>query len=413
MTVDLAAVDSYEAAAELDHDQLRVLFETGRPEQRVWAIWALALEHGPAELIARVGRQPDAGVRRTLAVILASHGEYDLLLGLARDDPSIAVRASAVQLATRLAAGDAIDRAVVDDATRAEPEIRIALLGAIDTGAPAWLIAIARDALASPAPEVQEEAFETLVRTGDDDDVKTASWWMVEQREPWLLIDRWLRAAAAIARVDPDLGARRRLEIGEAFARTSRRTRGHVLAQLRAPPWPMVQRLIGGDVQLLRVAFRRPDIAIPTRTLVRAIQRGEHRGFLVRLLRQLAIAMRGRVLVDDLRRSIEALQVEHSDDVDAVAELVDRGRRLVRDLEVVDGESVLDDVESQHPVEQLLGLEHALVRWLDRDEHGALLAELPALRDYARARLDDPRGLDGSEVTAFEQLIEAIDLLTM
>jgi hypothetical protein len=104
---------------------LRALLTEGRPEQRVWATWALALRHqGVPEMIQRTAVEPDPGVRRTLAVILASHSETDLLVALARHDPALLVRASAMQLVTRLAAGGLIDRAVVPEAAQLEPRSR-------------------------------------------------------------------------------------------------------------------------------------------------------------------------------------------------------------------------------------------------------------------------------------------------
>ncbi|MDQ3297941.1 MAG: hypothetical protein M3619_15235, partial [Myxococcota bacterium] len=69
-------ITSFEHALGLEHAVLQQTLEQGRPEQRVWAIWALALRAGEAAVGAatRVAREPDAGVRRTLAVMLAGRG---------------------------------------------------------------------------------------------------------------------------------------------------------------------------------------------------------------------------------------------------------------------------------------------------------------------------------------------------
>ncbi|MBA2541599.1 MAG: hypothetical protein H0V17_18290, partial [Deltaproteobacteria bacterium] len=74
-------VESFEDAAALDREQLQIVLDAGRPEQRVWAIWALALRSG-GQVGAMAGRSPDAGVRRTLAVVLAGHGETRALIDL-------------------------------------------------------------------------------------------------------------------------------------------------------------------------------------------------------------------------------------------------------------------------------------------------------------------------------------------
>jgi hypothetical protein len=80
--------ETFEQVRELAERDLRALLEHGRPEQRVWAIWALALRStdGVGDLGQR--NEPDAGVRRTLAVVLAGHGELELLIALARRDPA-------------------------------------------------------------------------------------------------------------------------------------------------------------------------------------------------------------------------------------------------------------------------------------------------------------------------------------
>src|SRR5215207_4972798 len=102
-------MESFEEVAELDTRALRELFAAGRAEQRMWAIWALALRTGGIIGVAGAAGDPDAGVRRTIAVMLAGHGEHDMLIALARQDRAPAVRESAMQLVTRLASQGVID----------------------------------------------------------------------------------------------------------------------------------------------------------------------------------------------------------------------------------------------------------------------------------------------------------------
>jgi hypothetical protein len=171
--------ETFEAVRALDDAALRELLAQGRPEQRVWAIWALALRAGEAAGAFARGQaqQPDPGVRRTLAVILASHGELDLLIELARRDPVPAVRASALQLGARLLAGGPVApeaggrgerrelrelRAMLEG--EREPELVIAILGAVGAGAPELLIDLAARALGAPSREVQLEAADGATR---------------------------------------------------------------------------------------------------------------------------------------------------------------------------------------------------------------------------------------------------------
>ncbi|MCW5805737.1 MAG: hypothetical protein KIT31_25425, partial [Deltaproteobacteria bacterium] len=75
-------MDCFEDVQRLASPAVRELLERGTPPQRVWAIWTLALRTEQHDVIARIGHEPDPGVRRTLAVVLAAHREYDLLLAL-------------------------------------------------------------------------------------------------------------------------------------------------------------------------------------------------------------------------------------------------------------------------------------------------------------------------------------------
>ncbi len=185
----------FEDVAHLESPQLRELLGSPDPEQRVWAIWGLALRIGRdselADLIAQVSREPVPGVRRMLVVVLAGHGELDLVVALGHHDPAVEVRAQAMQLVTRLAAASdahadasapSITTAVVIERFAREVSgVRAAMLDAIPHGAPAWLERLAHDALRAE-PEVQLEAFEAVLRLGTAASLQRAVLWIAKAR---------------------------------------------------------------------------------------------------------------------------------------------------------------------------------------------------------------------------------------
>ncbi|MGH2898591.1 MAG: hypothetical protein ACRDMZ_07945, partial [Solirubrobacteraceae bacterium] len=258
------AIESFEEATALPTAALRALLDSPRPEQRVWALWALALRaSGPVtELAQRTAIEPTPGVRRTLAVILASHGETDLLVALSRHDPVIAVRESAMQLVTRLAAGGIIDRGVVLDAARGEPAIQTAILAAINAAAPDFLVDLAGRLLTSATPAVQLEAVEALVRCDRPAARAHVIEWLrvAEEGQATEGCRRWARAAG-IESLVRELAP---IPILPVIA----------LRALHAPDWRIVELLARGDDQLLRVAALRPDIAPPVHVLGRMVLAG-------------------------------------------------------------------------------------------------------------------------------------------
>lgn len=241
-----ASIEAFEQAMKLDTGALRGLLASARPEQRVWAMWALALrQHGVPDLVPRTAVEPDPGVRRTLAVILASHGETDLLVALARHDPAIAVRASAMQLVTRLAAGGQIDCAVVREAAQREPEIQAAILAALDARAPEPLVAIAVHLVQHGAPELQVEAFEALVRIGTPVGLQRALAWLGSAGPPHAVeaCRRWARAETPEAVV-------------RMLASAPAELRAIALQGLRDASWSVVEPLADGDrAVLLRAGY--------------------------------------------------------------------------------------------------------------------------------------------------------------
>lgn len=236
-------IESFDDVRDLGEAELRELLEHGRPEERVWAIWALALRSVD---VGELGRreEPDAGVRRNLAVVLAGHGEYDLLVALARRDPAPEVRGAAMQLVTRLAIDGKLPAAfVVERATSDAPEVRIAVLGTLFAGAPPWLVEVGQKLLDDRDGDVRYEAFEALMRAAE---TGPALVWLEEAPEPEarLALMRW----SARGRV----GA-----CAEALSGSSRRLRRLLVESVRIASWHDLAPAIGDEPGLIRALTRR------------------------------------------------------------------------------------------------------------------------------------------------------------
>jgi hypothetical protein len=243
----MSALESFEDVRELGDAELRALLERGRPEQRVWAIWALALRSANVnELGERC--EPDAGVRRNLAVVLAGHGQLDLLVALAKRDPAPEVRAAAMQLVTRFAIDDKLPSSLIGERVSSDgSEVRIAVLGTVFDGAPQWLVDVAHKLLDDGDSDVRYEAFEALVRVGA---TEYALMWLEEvpEAEARLALMRW--------------SARGRVRAcAEALARASRRMRRLLIESVRTATWHDLAPAINGETPLIRALARRnPDV---------------------------------------------------------------------------------------------------------------------------------------------------------
>lgn len=267
--------ETFDQVKELAERDLRELLEHGRPEQRVWAIWTLALRSSDA--VADLGRreEPDAGVRRTLAVVLAGHGELDLLVALARRDPAAEVRAAAMQLIARLALDGSLPTAlVVERATADGPEVRIAILGVVFAGAPSWLTQLAIGMLEDQEPEVRYEAFDALLRAGDR---AHSLAWLEElpEGEARIVLMRWTaRAPGGNERAGERVRA-----CATILAHASRRLRRLMIESVRVATWYELAPVIGEDPSLLTAFSRRGHNAldeVPTSILMAAQLREPH-----------------------------------------------------------------------------------------------------------------------------------------
>ncbi len=95
---------SFAEVALLDEARLRVLLRGDSSTHRVWAAWALGMRDGRAmeeEARARIQKEPNPGVRRSLAVMLAR--DPDAMRALALDDPNEFVRVTAWRLISQVA----------------------------------------------------------------------------------------------------------------------------------------------------------------------------------------------------------------------------------------------------------------------------------------------------------------------
>lgn len=160
----------FEDTRDLSTDALHALLVEGDARERVLAIWALALRLPTAmTMVDQLRGEPDPGVRRALAVVLAGNGELDLLVALCRHDPSVHVRASAVQMVVRFAVADRVPWSIVSGRLTDAPEVRAAVLSQLDASAPVEVRAAAVACLRDDDEMVRREAFETcakLVKAG-------------------------------------------------------------------------------------------------------------------------------------------------------------------------------------------------------------------------------------------------------
>lgn len=259
-------LDSFEDVRSLTNGELQALVDSGRPEQRIWAIWALAMRSAEVGVSAKqieLSQEPDAALRRHLAVVLAGAGQYELLVALAKRDPAPEVRAAAMQLVARLAIDGKLPSTLVRERAMSDAtEVRVAVAGAIVDGAPDWIVEIAEKLLEDRDSEVRYEAFEALVRAGR---IAQAMMWLEEapEAEARLALMRWSSRGRAKT-------------CAETLVHASRRLRRLLVESVRLAKWQDLAPAIGDDITLVRaIARRNPGVfeEMPPAALIRATLR--------------------------------------------------------------------------------------------------------------------------------------------
>ena len=162
---DSELVKDFEETRTLETGVLHDVLASGDPRDRVLAIWALAMRSTSVIMMAdQLRAEPDAGVRRALAVVLASNGELDLLVAISRHDPSVHVRASAVQMLVRFAIAGQVPWSLVEERLTDAAEVRASLMSQVQPTSPEFLTRAAIAGLRDAEDVVRREAFETCIR---------------------------------------------------------------------------------------------------------------------------------------------------------------------------------------------------------------------------------------------------------
>ncbi|HSO40550.1 MAG TPA: hypothetical protein VLT33_48820, partial [Labilithrix sp.] len=140
----------------------RALLDGPDARDRLWAMWALALQHGSSVLVEHLAGEPSAGVRRHMCIMLAG-GELDLLVAMARFDPDDGVRATASGLIARLAGGGRLPWPLALERLE-DPAARAAVLEELGPLAPRELADVALRFARDEDAEVALAATDALFR---------------------------------------------------------------------------------------------------------------------------------------------------------------------------------------------------------------------------------------------------------
>jgi len=158
-------IDRFEDTHRLTEAELRGVLAADDAPARAFAVWALGLRSVHAtHLVAQLHGEPDAGVRRALAIVLAGDGEVDLLVALARHDPDVHVRAHATQMIARFAEAERVPWSVVLERFDDVAEVRAAVVSQIRPTMPLAIRELVIRALEDPDGAVCREAFDAAVR---------------------------------------------------------------------------------------------------------------------------------------------------------------------------------------------------------------------------------------------------------
>jgi hypothetical protein len=309
----MATMDEFEETRGLSSERLHELLESGDARERVLAIWALGLRSAGVGMMAdQLRSEPDAGVRRALAVVLAGQGEIDLLVAMCRHDPSVHVRASAVQMVIRFAIAGRIPWSIVLGRLADEAPVRASVISQVEASSPEELRAAAVAALHDEAELVRREAFETcakLARAGAvaTDVLRDALDHMTEG-DCVNALSTWFSIEHASA-------------IGELLASAQRPVRERALRMRPFLARTDLAPLLGDDAELyvrLEHALRLRLHEAPTIVLLRLAVMAPWRDQLVdlvisRLHKETALPAEQRALLLELAAACEAVQAPVDD----------------------------------------------------------------------------------------------------
>lgn len=155
--------------ARLPPERLRQLISSTVPTERIFAAWALGLTQQNSAapyLTGAMDREPDAGVRRHLIVVLAGLGERDAVCVLAEYDPDEHVRATAVRQLLRLARPQDADlhALLVRCVQRDKPTVCIACIEEVKPDSPQQLLDAIEPLIVHPDAAVRAAVIERLAR---------------------------------------------------------------------------------------------------------------------------------------------------------------------------------------------------------------------------------------------------------
>lgn len=198
LEIPLSMPRDFRQLTQLDDTALYRLLESSDAVERIWAIWALGLRTSDEArgLAMRLEGEPEPGVRRALAVVIAGQKRTDLLIALSRHDPDANVRASAAQLLMRFAAAGHVPWSVVQERFADVAEVREAMLAELQPPVTPELCAAVLACLYDGTPSVRLDAFEAAIRLKAAKQVEDSvirDW--LDQASPQdqdSALDRWL-----------------------------------------------------------------------------------------------------------------------------------------------------------------------------------------------------------------------------
>jgi hypothetical protein len=191
--------NDFDRVLALSETDQRALLAGPDPQDRLWAMWALALKGGPNVLVEHLPGEPSAGVRRHMCIMLAG-GELDLLVAMARFDPDDGVRATASGLVTRLAGGGRLPWTLAEERL-ADRASRAAVLEELGPGSPPDFVDTAARLARDEDLDVAHAALDALFRMAEAKAIAVIAELLAraDERRTYALFTLWSKHAAPAA----------------------------------------------------------------------------------------------------------------------------------------------------------------------------------------------------------------------